>query len=61
MLKKFKDLKIGERFVFNNTVWVKIERLTKSCCFGNDNGQVVGNVSETRTFKPTEEVKVLDG
>ena len=58
MLKKFKDLDIGEKFVFNNLVWVKIHRLTKSCCSGNDNAQVLGKVSETRTFSPIEKVEV---
>lgn len=61
MLKKFKDLSIGEKFIFENLVWVKIQRLTKSCCSGNDNAQVLGKVSETRTFSPIEEVKVFDG
>ena len=60
-LKKFKDILVGDKFIHNNLVWVKIERYTESCCSGNYNAHVVGDLSETRNFEPVKKVKVIDG
>ena len=57
--KQFKDLQIGEKFVYNNVEYVRIADERVSCC--RSNNAVDTTTTATKTFiQPLSEVQVND-
>lgn len=57
--KQFKDLQIGEKFVYNNTEYTRIADERISCC--RSNNAVDTTEAQTKTFiQPLSEVQVND-
>ena len=61
----FGSLSNGDRFKFNNLIWVKSKQKTKSrfcksCGKTNYNAHVAGNKSQTRKFSPQDKVEIFE-
>lgn len=55
---KFHELAVGERFLFNNKEYTKIEEVRLSCCKIKENCQASGG--EKTVLKPMDEVEKLN-
>lgn len=54
----FKNLAIGDRFTFENQVWIKVTPVKKSCCKIIFNAHVDGNKDIKKVFNSEQEVTV---
>lgn len=55
----FKNLAIGQKFTFQNQVWVKATPIKKSCCKILSNANVDGNLDIKRVFDMNQEVELV--
>lgn len=53
----FANLKIGDKFLFNGEVWIKVKPVKKSCCTVLYNAVQDSNNSIRRVFKPYDKVE----
>jgi hypothetical protein len=58
MNKRFRDLKIGEHFIFNDVTWVKVKTKYKNCCNPLYNAHQLENIEITALIGQTTKVKV---
>lgn len=57
--KKFKDLSVGDTFIFNNVEYTRIADEKISCC--RSNNAVLNDETKKKTFiQPLSEVQVND-
>ena len=54
----FKNLAIGDKFTFDNQVWIKVTPVKKSCCKIIFNAHVDGNKDIKKVFNSEQEVIV---
>lgn len=54
----FKNLAIGDRFTFENQVWIKVTPVKRSCCKIIFNAHVDGNKDIKKVFNSEQEVTV---
>jgi hypothetical protein len=54
----FKNLAIGDRFTFENQLWIKVTPVKKSCCKIIFNAHVDGNKDIKKVFNSEQEVTV---
>lgn len=52
---KFHEVAVGDKFMYNNKVYIKVPELRISCCKIGHNCQVVGT-EEKIVIQPMEEV-----
>lgn len=57
MIKKFKELNVGDKFVYAGTEYIKMAPVKVSCC-RSVNVHVAGNTSQRTFLNPDVEVKV---
>ena len=57
MLKKLKELKVGDQFTYAGTQYVKMNPVKVSCC-RSVNMHVVGNTAQRTFLNPDVEVTV---
>lgn len=57
----FKNLAIGEKFKFQNVIWLKVTPVKKSCCKILFNAHADGNKDIKKTFDMNQEVEVCSG
>ncbi len=57
----FKNLAIGEKFRYNEMVWIKVTPVKKSCCKILFNAHVDGNKDIKKIFEFNQEVEVWSG
>lgn len=57
---RFKSLAIGEKFRYNDMVWIKVHPVKKSCCKVLYNAHVDGNLDVRQVFQPEVEVERVD-
>lgn len=54
----FKNLAIGDRFTFENQLWIKVTPVKRSCCKTIFNAHVDGNKDIKKVFNSEQEVTV---
>lgn len=54
----FKNLAIGDRFTFENQLWIKVTPVKRSCCKIIFNAHVDGNKDIKKVFNSEQEVTV---
>jgi len=55
---KFHEVAVGERFLFNNKEYTKVEEVRLSCCKVRENAQAA--TGEKVVLKPMDEVQKLN-
>lgn len=56
---RFNAIALGEKFKFNDMIWIKVVPVKKSCCKVLYNAHVDGNMDIKKVFDPNQEVEKI--